>query len=117
MSTDTPGQIADDPNFQLALDLALDYHKTVEGEYGCPGASCPGVQRLTALLLAALRRPSAEAAWLEQLRKALVEARGMMKLLDRRNPHQAVDEFLERTESLVALPAAPGSTPTQEIEK
>lgn len=26
--------------------LALEYHKTVEGEYGCPGHSCPGVQRL-----------------------------------------------------------------------
>jgi len=30
--------------------LALDYHKTIEGEYGCPGVTCPGVQRLVALL-------------------------------------------------------------------
>lgn len=32
------------------LELAIEYHKTVEGEYGCPGASCPGVKRLVALL-------------------------------------------------------------------
>ena len=30
--------------------LALHYHKTAEGEYGCPGLTCPGVQRLLTLL-------------------------------------------------------------------
>lgn len=30
--------------------LALQYHKTVEGEYGCPGVGCPGVQRVLAQL-------------------------------------------------------------------
>jgi hypothetical protein len=29
----------------------LEYHKTIEGEYGCPGLSCPGVQRLIAFAL------------------------------------------------------------------
>lgn len=37
---------------QVIEALALDYHKAVdgsgEGEYGCPGATCPGVQRLAA---------------------------------------------------------------------
>lgn len=28
------------------VSLALEYHKSQEGEYGCPGVSCPGVQRL-----------------------------------------------------------------------
>lgn len=26
--------------------LALQFHRTIEGEYGCPGLACPGVQRL-----------------------------------------------------------------------
>lgn len=30
------------------IRIAIDFHKHVEGEYGCPGASCPGVQRLAA---------------------------------------------------------------------
>lgn len=42
----------------LIAKLALDYHKTVEGEYGCgyPQTKCPGVLRLITLLqsLAAL---------------------------------------------------------------
>jgi hypothetical protein len=29
---------------------AILYHKKVEGEYGCPGETCPGVQRLVKLL-------------------------------------------------------------------
>jgi hypothetical protein len=45
---------------------ALEYHKatdgTGEGEYGCPGLSCPGVQRLanfwTPIVEAALRAPA-----------------------------------------------------------
>jgi hypothetical protein len=33
------------------MALALDYHKNWgEGEYGCPGATCPGVERLSKLL-------------------------------------------------------------------
>lgn len=28
--------------------LAIEYHKTQEGEYGCNGITCPGVQRLVA---------------------------------------------------------------------
>lgn len=35
------------------LERAIAYHKTVEGEYGCNGATCPGVQRLVAFLDAA----------------------------------------------------------------
>lgn len=35
---------------KLLVQKAILYHKTVEGEYGCPGESCPGVQRLVALL-------------------------------------------------------------------
>jgi hypothetical protein len=42
--------------------LAIEYHKSMdgEGEYGCPGASCPGVQRLVkfAAKVAALTRPA-----------------------------------------------------------
>lgn len=30
----------------LMAQAALTYHKTVEGEYGCPGLECPGVKRL-----------------------------------------------------------------------
>lgn len=32
------------------VQLAIAYHKNVEGEYGCPGPTCPGVQRLVRLL-------------------------------------------------------------------
>lgn len=35
---------------KLLVAKALIYHKTVEGEYGCPGETCPGVQRLVVLL-------------------------------------------------------------------
>jgi len=42
--------------------LALEYHKTVEGEYGCPGQSCPGVKRLVLLLVAAVDDPPSEPA-------------------------------------------------------
>lgn len=28
------------------LELAINHHKIEDGEYGCNGASCPGVQRL-----------------------------------------------------------------------
>lgn len=35
---------------KLMVLKALNYHKTVEGEYGCPGEECPGVQRLVTLL-------------------------------------------------------------------
>jgi len=28
--------------------LAIEYHKTIEGEYGCPGKECPGVKKLVA---------------------------------------------------------------------
>jgi hypothetical protein len=28
--------------------LAIAYHKTIEGEYGCPGKECPGVKNLVA---------------------------------------------------------------------
>lgn len=38
------------PETQRLQEIALDYHETVEGEYGCPGLSCPGVQRLVKLL-------------------------------------------------------------------
>lgn len=34
--------------------MALDFHRHVEGEYGCPGAECPGVLRLVALFTAAI---------------------------------------------------------------
>jgi hypothetical protein len=30
---------------QRIEQLALDQHKVVDGEYGCPGLTCPGVQR------------------------------------------------------------------------
>jgi hypothetical protein len=49
----------DDTRHAEFVSLALEYHKTVEGEYGCPGATCPGVQRLVSLLeQAALIRPA-----------------------------------------------------------
>jgi len=48
--------------------MAIRYHKTVEGEYGCPGASCPGVQRILTLLL------EAAAAALSGASSPLVEA-------------------------------------------
>lgn len=32
--------------------LALKHHKEQDGEYGCPGVTCPGVQRLTEFGLA-----------------------------------------------------------------
>ena len=32
--------------------VALAFHRDIEGEYGCPGESCPGVQRLIAKLTA-----------------------------------------------------------------
>jgi hypothetical protein len=35
---------------KLLVAKALIYHKTVEGEYGCPGPECPGVKRLVTLL-------------------------------------------------------------------
>jgi hypothetical protein len=35
---------------KLMVIKAKIYHKTVEGEYGCPGEDCPGVQRLVTLL-------------------------------------------------------------------
>jgi hypothetical protein len=57
----------------LMEKLALEYHKADEGEgeYGCPGLSCPGVQRLTAFGLrcvstadaAALAGPQAPSGW------------------------------------------------------
>lgn len=28
--------------------LAIEFHQQIEGEYGCPGATCPGVRRLVA---------------------------------------------------------------------
>lgn len=31
---------------KILEELAIRFHKEIEGEYGCPGASCPGVQRL-----------------------------------------------------------------------
>ena len=34
----------------LLVAKALMYHQTIEGEYGCPGVTCPGVQRLVTLL-------------------------------------------------------------------
>jgi hypothetical protein len=36
------------------LELAFAFHVSIEGEYGCPGATCPGVQRL-AVAFAALK--------------------------------------------------------------
>ena len=35
---------------QRLLAIALQFHREIEGEYGCPGESCPGVQRLVAWL-------------------------------------------------------------------
>lgn len=32
------------------VEMAIRYHKIEEGEYGCNGIACPGVQRLIALL-------------------------------------------------------------------
>jgi len=52
--------------------MALDYHKTVEGEYGCgyPQTQCPGVLRLIQLLgstveaaLATLPQPPVQGDW------------------------------------------------------
>ncbi len=64
-------------------ERALIYHKSPEGEgeYGCPGVMCPGVQRLTGLLtravdtelavqaeeIAQLRREKEQTAWLVAL--------------------------------------------------
>lgn len=42
------------PDNSAIWALALDYHKTVEGEYGCPGVECPGVKRLHAFALRVL---------------------------------------------------------------
>lgn len=42
------------------LEQALAYHKTVEGEYGCPGETCPGVQRLVVFLQSALAAAEAK---------------------------------------------------------
>ena|SRR3990167_296997 len=40
-------QVRVEPPPRAAIEqLALEYHKVHEGEYGCPGLSCPGVQRL-----------------------------------------------------------------------
>ncbi len=52
MQDDAARRQPDEPQPQDArlLELATTYHKTVEGEYGCPGPSCPGVQRLVGLL-------------------------------------------------------------------
>ena len=41
VSTDTAKQ-------RRLLEMAFAFHVGVEGEYGCPGQSCPGVQRLVA---------------------------------------------------------------------
>jgi len=30
------------------IELALEYHKGVKGEYGCPGIDCPEVKKLIA---------------------------------------------------------------------
>jgi hypothetical protein len=49
MKEPAPGVGAGAPRPTL-FDVALEYHTTIEGEYGCPGASCPGVQRLVTLL-------------------------------------------------------------------
>lgn len=38
-----------DPNDPLVV-LAYAYHKETEGEWGCNGVTCPGVQRLVVLL-------------------------------------------------------------------
>lgn len=35
---------------------AEKYHRTIEGEYGCPGQSCQGVQRLVAEFRAVAER-------------------------------------------------------------
>lgn len=48
------------------LARAIEYHKTVEGEYGCPGESCPGVQRLVLLLNEHQSALAAEHAALKQ---------------------------------------------------
>lgn len=38
-----------DPDLRQRVEqAALEYHRAQEGEYGCPGKSCPGVQRLVA---------------------------------------------------------------------
>lgn len=37
------------PETQRLQEIALAFHREIEGEYGCPGVACPGVQRLAAI--------------------------------------------------------------------
>lgn len=46
--------------YEALLKLAIDYHKTIEGEYGCNGATCPGVKRLVTLLSQVTARVAAQ---------------------------------------------------------
>lgn len=51
MKSETPQPSAaksatDDAIERKLLELAFGFHVGIEGEYGCPGATCPGVQRL-----------------------------------------------------------------------
>lgn len=50
------------PTPDSILAVAIQFHKMVEGEYGCPGESCPGVQRLVVALtkLVGIGRPEGE---------------------------------------------------------
>jgi hypothetical protein len=67
---------------------------------GGPLRNCVEWQQLKAALV-----PPAEASAGDSLRALLIEACGMLKLLDRKGERQSVTEFLNRAEALIDPPA------------
>lgn len=94
---------------QQVEELALKYHKAVdgtgEGEYGCPGVRCPGVQRLANFLESALAalsegsRPGVSQELIDYMRLSLM--------------HVSAGPYKTRIESQIAQLASEGSRPPQ----
>lgn len=73
-------------------------------EWGMAGTHREALQRWASVIREALAQHATQQA---ALRELIVEASGLMKLLDRQHPHAAVDDWLERVARL--LGAEPGA--------